>query len=250
MAISVSSMRGPFNIEALLSGFTHHLHGRGLIVDSRVFRVDYSDVTILRLRTRGDETLEYTLTDDELMMGGYEAARHWIKAVDRDIWERCGRYRPETATNRTATEIMTRQREVDRLMRESVSLAPFFVGVDRASNPQADERAADLFKLTAGTEAFDTLNAGKPLPITGSNGTAYTLHNRASYCVERVSDGAKLCAVVPSVPLWDHLLGIKLMVEQDEPKFLKTANVAQGMMIVGTVPNPLTWVADDYGTTA
>jgi hypothetical protein len=30
------------------------------------------------------------------------------------------------------------------------------------------------------------------------------------------------------VPLWDHLLGIKLMVENDEPRFLKTANVSAG----------------------
>jgi hypothetical protein len=44
--------------------------------------------------------------------------------------------------------------------------------------------------------------------------------------VERPSDGAKLCAVVPGVPLWDHLLGIKLMVEHDEAKFLATANVS------------------------
>src|SRR3990167_4777600 len=84
--------------------------------------------------------------------------------------------------------------------------------------------------MTCGKKAFDTLKSGKPLPITGSQGTKYTLHKRASYCVERVSDNARLCAVVPGVPLWDHLLGIKLMIEHDEPKFLETANVAQDYM--------------------
>ena len=98
-----------------------------------------------------------------------------------------------------------------------------------AVDPLVEQRSATLFLMAAGKEAFDTLQAGKPLPITGSNGTQYTLHKRSTYCVKRVSDGARLCAVVPGVPLWDHLLGIKLMVENDEAKFLATANVAGDM---------------------
>ena len=93
-------------------------------------------------------------------------------------------------------------------------------------NEAAEKRAEELFLMICGKEAFDTLKSGKPLPITGSQGTKYTLHKRAAYCVERVSDNAKLCAVVPGVRLWDHLLGIKLMIEHDEPKFLETANVS------------------------
>lgn len=95
-------------------------------------------------------------------------------------------------------------------------------------DPAAEKKAEKLFIESAGKPAFDTLAAGKPLPLTGSSGGKYTLHKRASYCVERIKDRAKLCAVVPGVPLWDHLLGIKLMVENDEPRFLKTANVSGG----------------------
>ena len=90
--------------------------------------------------------------------------------------------------------------------------------------PEVEERAEALFKMICGEEAHRVLNRG-PLPITGSSGTQYTLHKRAQYCVER--DGVGFCAVVPNVPLWDHLLGIKLLVENDEPSFLKTAKTRQ-----------------------
>lgn len=105
---------------------------------------------------------------------------------------------------------------------------PTVVGIDFAQDEKAERRAADLFRLVAGQATFDTLNAGQPVPLTGSKGTKYELRKQASFCVTRVKDGAKLCAVVPGVPLWDHLLGIKLMVEHDEPKFLRIANVAGG----------------------
>lgn len=98
----------------------------------------------------------------------------------------------------------------------------------RAVKALAETRSKDLFKLACGTEAFETLEAGGALPINGSKGTKYTLHKRAIYCVTRVNDGASLCAVVPSVPLWDHLLGIKLMVENDEYAFLQKANISGG----------------------
>ena len=166
------------------------------------------------------------------MMGGVDAVRHWIDVIDRDVWERCGRYRPNTTRPATASEIRVREQEMRMLMeRYRLEMRPpnvgWYTAWDSPKNEEAEKKAKELFKTTAGTEAFAALDAGKPFPITGSKGTKYTLHKRASYCVERVSDGAKLCAVVPGVPLWDHLLGIKLMVEQDEDKFLKTANVAQ-----------------------
>lgn len=98
----------------------------------------------------------------------------------------------------------------------------------KARDEEADQRAKDLFIMAAGRTAFNLLEGGGGLAITGSAGTAYELHKKASFCITRVKDGVRFCAVVPGVPLWDHLLGIKLMVEHDEPQFLKTANQSGG----------------------
>lgn len=97
---------------------------------------------------------------------------------------------------------------------------------DAEDKKKADQKARELFRRTAGDEAYRVLESGAPLRVVGSKGTPYLLHKRATYCVERPSDGAKLCAVVPGVPLWDHLLGIKLTIEHDEETFLRTANVS------------------------
>lgn len=90
----------------------------------------------------------------------------------------------------------------------------------------AAKQAEKLFKRICGEEAHRRLDSNLFLPIIGSEGTHYALHKRQSYCLQRSSDGLKFCAMVPGVPLWDHLLGIKLMVENDEPSFLQIANVA------------------------
>jgi len=92
----------------------------------------------------------------------------------------------------------------------------------------ADAKAKELFTLTAGAEALAVLEAGGALPVTGSQGGCYTLHKKASFCVTRLKDKAQMCAVVPGVPLYDHLLGIKLVIENDEKRFLATANVSGG----------------------
>lgn len=89
---------------------------------------------------------------------------------------------------------------------------------------KADKRAEELFLKVAGKQAHDQLNHGG-LKLTGSKKGKYTLHPKMTYCVTRDKDGAQMCAVVPGVPLYDHLLGIKVMIEQDEPMFVKTANV-------------------------
>jgi hypothetical protein len=91
---------------------------------------------------------------------------------------------------------------------------------------EAEAKARALFARVAGEEATLRLERGGAVPLLGSVGGRYELIKRASYCVRRPKDGAELCAVVPGVPLWDHLLGIKLVVETDEPRFLRTANVS------------------------
>ena len=97
---------------------------------------------------------------------------------------------------------------------------------DRGHNSEAEARASVLFKDIAGQEAYANLmNTGKT-PLLGSAGTHYHLHRRCTYSVSRDADGVEFCAVVTGVPLWDHLLGVKLLVERDEPAFLRVANVS------------------------
>lgn len=137
-------------------------------------------------------------------------------------WEDALRYGPATETN-TITGAVTDDYFHRALAAGMAGMLGGPLG-GQPRNPEADAKAERLFISTAGQPAHDTLKAGKALPLKGSAGGDYTLHKRATYCVE--SKGTKYCAVVPGVPLWDHLLGIKLMIEQDEPKFLATANKA------------------------
>jgi hypothetical protein len=201
----------------MLNEFAHHLYGTGFVRQATVEHDIGELVQHFTVRLTDDRCMRWTITDDELVMGGREVLGYWFEHIENDI---------RLALGADANEVRRRQNEVFMPMGPDIWPAPLFY-LPRHSE-EADRRASELFKLTAGPEAFATLNAGKPLPLEGSQGTAYTLHKRASYCVERVKDGAKLCAVVPGVPLWDHLLGIKLMVENDEPRFLKTANISAG----------------------
>ena len=207
-------------IDGLLSEFRRHLRASGLARGSTLHREDFDNVIVLRIDTFEYGWREYRLTHHEIMMGGHDAVRHWLETIDHDVRARAG------------ADWVTRRYEASTRMVVGTTWAGYVMddlGYAPPHNPQADKRAADLFLLTAGKWAFDKLQKGEPLPLVGSQGTAYTLHKRASFCVERVRDGASLCAVVPGVPLWDHLLGIKLMIENDEPKFLKTANVARSL---------------------
>lgn len=119
-------------------------------------------------------------------------------------------------TERTANEAIMSVRHLDP---RNIYLSTFTRPDDKA-----EKKAKALFKRVAGGDALYKLNRGG-LPLKGSIGGEYVLHPKMTYCVDR-KDGAKLCAVVPNVPLYDHLLGIKVMIENDEPEFLRTANVA------------------------
>ncbi len=98
--------------------------------------------------------------------------------------------------------------------------------VGARSFPDAEIRAEKLFAQFTSARAFRALQEGAGIELIGSQGGKYHLFARRAYCVERIPDGTKMCAVVPGVPLYDHLLGIKLTIETDEPRFLKTANIA------------------------
>ena len=186
-----------FGLDLLRRGYIQH------------FRQYYSlefDVLNIDVYFHVGRARHYRITSHELVNGGQEAIRYWLRTVYEDVRSRV-------------------QRVPNQHRREYVG--PINIGDWwKPQDEKAEARSEALFMLACGKEAFETLKSGKPLPLTGNNGTKYTLHKRSTYCVERDSDHSKLCAVVPGVPLWDHLLGIKLMIEHDEQKFIETANVA------------------------
>jgi hypothetical protein len=213
------------------------------------------NVLVVNVRFSNGLDRGYAFSLSELRMDGVAAFFHWLEVVDRDVIGRAeeiirGMRRQQQAMTQMAEliESTTPLFDVARIADDfyqllgrvpagplvqinanenlqSIQDFPSRWTRDRDAREAADKKSRELFRKTAGDEAYQTLESGKPLPLTGSNGTQYTLHKRASFCIERVSDGAKFCAVVPGVPLFDHLLGIKLIVERDEDAFLKTANV-------------------------
>ena len=203
-----------------------------------------TDAKVLGVRFHNGRVFRYTLTAMELLNGGQEGLDFWLRTVEQDILCRAEQLHAgydHLTPCPSGNDPIAGQSEVGqdghtrifdgscwRILQDSGGYISGWAGGLQyaAPDPKAVAKAADLFKMACGKEAFDILESGNPLPLKGSLGTAYTLHKRASYCVER--DGTRLCAVVPGVPLWDHLLGIKLMIEHDEPKFLKIANVAHG----------------------
>lgn len=178
------------------------------------------DALGLECHLQSGEARHYRLTSTEIANGGPDAVEFWLGTIERDIG---GRIRSWALGN----AMLAQQQGFHQNSFAQSQLQQNFY--HKPPDPKTNEKAEELFMLVCGKEAFDMLNSGKPLPITGSQGTKYTLHKRSTYCVERVSDNARLCAIVPNVPLFDHLLGIKLMIEHDEQKFLETANVTQGL---------------------
>ena len=255
---SAAEMAAPFGplrrrIEARLD----RLRTEGYLRDFRSWHDPDSDRVLLEATLFYGERRRYALTALEAVQSGPEIDEDWLIHVERDIIYRCDRARHVSDHNRAianqqqyqsaamAQRAMAQQRaDFDLYQRQLSNLANMqavlperfaqqYQQINQAigwapPNEAAEKRAEELFLMTCGKKAFDTLKSGKPLPITGSQGTKYTLHKRASYCVERVSDNARLCAVVPGVPIFDHLLGIKLMVEHEEEHFLKIANIAVG----------------------
>lgn len=220
----------------------------------------HNDVGMTRLDVifeRGGET-SYRLTDAEILMGGLPDVGRFLDIVERDICNSLGliERRPWRWRDRTralaqpqpfrAQDIVGRA--MDFVVHEQFTIEQMLRARDmlwgnRAKeDKKAQEKARDLFISVAGREAFDTLEQGGfVLVIGGETKHEYELRKKASFCIRRRKDKADLCAVVPDVPLYDHLLGIKLMIEHEEARFLKTANVAGRM-----VPGGVTWVDAEY----
>ena len=259
--------RASRSIEGFFQSTIENWRADGLIEAADFSRNDERDIGVLRLHLGREVTLEHTITSAELTMGGTEAVRAWLRAVGTDIVRVRARHGlPERNPRRRvvdmganldrtvnpplifdeATQVQIRQ------MYGHLTLRPGGINwvADEAvradlerERREADEKAEQLFIRSAGEEAFRHLEAGKPLAVRGSAGGKYHLHKRSTFCVTRLHDGAQMCAVVPGVPLYDHLLGIKLVIETDEPRFIKTANVSGG----GIMPGGVAWVPSGVG---
>ena len=209
---------------------------RGLILDYEFRAQDLElpnrcvlELSVLELRLPfAQGRLLFSINEHELSMGGMEALRFWLETIERDLLSRQNEWRLSrlVASPGPVAAIGIPEAEVFRRYIDAIRDGLGY-------NEKADTKAKELFVSVAGQDAYETLEAGKPLPLKGSAGTDYRLFRRATYCIERPSDGARLCAVVPGVPMYDHLLGIKLIVEHDEPAFLRAANVAAGTRNTG-----------------
>lgn len=203
----------------------------GTIFGWRTFNEDFDRSLRIECDLTPDRTraCQFAITSAELHY--HRDADLWLDTVTREIVRNASRLHDEhpelfpidlrVAIRRSMQE---RMEQIDRLTYETLTLGRTFA----ADDGKAEAKAEALFQRFAGAAPMALLKSGKPIALTGSAGGRYNLFARRAYCVERQPDGARMCAVVPGVPLYDHLLGIKLTIEADEPRFLKTANVAGG----------------------
>lgn len=212
-------------LRAVESWYLGEWRRRGFAHDYRwVERSDY-DHRQLTVSCADGNCYTQVLSNHELEMGDVRALEHWFRVFDDTL------HRAEMEWRRRE-----RPQSIHEEMRRADQEIARFTGLDRRfietftdfsiDHSETERRSEELFRKTAGELAWNLLKHGKRILIRGSEGGAYRMIKQASYCITRESDGARMCAVVPGVPLWDHLLGIKLTIEQDEPRFLRTANVS------------------------
>lgn len=161
----------------------------------------------------------YSLSENELH--DPESLRRFIQIVEEDLRRGSARFAEE---HRGFVDF---RRDYQRVFSRELSEALDRTMVRQFTKPrnvEADRKAKELFVRIAGHDAFSALEAGRSIPIRGSHGGRYEMIKSFAYCIQDARRGYQLCAVVPDVPMYDHLLGIKLTIEHDEDRFLWTAN--------------------------
>lgn len=205
----------------LVVGWAAEMRARGLLSDLLVRSEDYNQtfrLTAVRREDNHEWCTERTVRIEELMDDGTAAILASLLSIQHDL-EVLG---PMMFDFRAVVA-----RSIARTLAQDVMEAMLNGTLDNffgEEDDKAQKRAQRLFADIAGAKAHDDLVAGGKTAVRGSEGTAYHLHQRRTYSVSRDADGATFCAVVTGVPLWDHLLGVKLLVERDEPAFLRVAN--------------------------
>lgn len=207
-----------FNPRAMLDGFL--ARWRSIVQDHRLLADHERLANVLLLELYDRRSLRYEITDHEIRMGGEQGFRQWLAVIERDL-------SPFYCPPQSNAEML-----VGNWMH---------LGIDPAHDEKAEGKAKDLFISVAGIKAFESLERDVGWKIFGNvTKDAYYLYKRASFCITRCKDAVKFCAVVPGVPLWDHLLGIMLMVQHDEARFLRVANKSGELR-----PGAVIWVAVD-----
>ena len=214
MAQGLNAMGGMDNSAGrILREWIEHMCERRLLTTLRI-ECRPNDLGVVFVAERNDgERLwctERVVFDEELHDDAERALHLTLRSIQAELW---------------GLGPMREQRD-SLQMQFNMSDLGFTVRVASRQQPtdKAEARAERLFTLIAGAKAHDDLVNAEKTPVRGSAGTAYHLLRRRTYSVTRDEDGAAFCAVVPGVPLWDHLLGVKLMIEHDEPAFLRVAN--------------------------
>lgn len=251
-------------VTSTLDRLRRELVRAGVIVEARISRETGDEGTdgywsfIARFPPDGRERWRWILTDSEVEMTQGDVLDEWCARIRREAAQRCqvlahareeqqvqGRFdRPpwgvgqdliaeEYARNARRQMVLTTAHFAE--LYRHLSIRPYHTP---GKPGRGHARARELFIRTAGMDAYQVLNNGGMLPVTGSLGTAYVMTKRASFCLRNAHTQVEYCAVVPGVPLWDHLLGVKLMVEHDEPRLLATANTSIGRMAFGYANNP------------
>lgn len=182
----------------------------------------------------------YTVTDSELM--DHPSGARFVNILLEDLLCRSRRFAEEHA------DLVSFRNEYRRVfaqqLNRSLDQAVFnnFRTFRRVEDRSVENKAKALFMRVAGEEAFRILEDGKAIVLRGSAGGRYRMIKSFAYCVTDVQRGCDMCAVVPDVPLYDHLLGIKLTIEHNEPLFKATANVTNRTGLLHQhVMNPNRW---------
>lgn len=100
-------------------------------------------------------------------------------------------------------------------------LAGYTAGEDSFTD-EAEARAAALLERHLSPAQFESWRRHRRFQVLAPSGRGYTVEAGRVANVTR-DDGLRLCAVAPGVPLGDHLLAQKLMIESDEAAFLGAA---------------------------
>ena len=144
----------------------------------------------------------------------------------------------------TATEYEVRRREMesgmDRFRREYLGVWP---SIQNETTPEAKERSKQLLVSHLTDEQKKTFEYEDRFFLTGSKGNEYEIVTSKLYenvyLLKKGKRHTRLCAYFGrDVPIYDSILGQKLLLEADEKAFLKKANksrVREGSTIDSTI---------------
>jgi hypothetical protein len=102
----------------------------------------------------------------------------------------------------------------------------------KAAQARASARAESLLRRFLSPAQREQLDNQNWFHVTSQHGRAYRIYRVNTYNVERLADGARLCAVpAADMPLADRMLAQMLMLRFREDEFLATADVSRSRAV-------------------